>query len=159
MTENPFAVLTAVVAPAILTNACTVLSLGTGNRVARVVDRRRMVDESLSSLPEGSRERAMKLAELERLRHRSRLLFKALRLLYAGLGGFAGSALIAVIGSAMAYYEQTLLFQSLAAVGLIVGVASVAALVAASVTLVSEVRLALDSIEVEEIEHGRLNAG
>ena len=159
MTENPFAVLTAVVAPAILTNACTVLSLGTGNRVARVVDRRRMVDESLALLPAGSPERAMKLAELERLRHRSRLLFKALRLLYAALGGFAGSALIAVIGSAMAFYEQKMLFQALAAVGLIVGVISVAALVAASVTLVNEVRLALDSIGVEESEHARQNAG
>jgi hypothetical protein len=31
---NPFAVLTAVVAPAILANACLVLALGTSNRVA-----------------------------------------------------------------------------------------------------------------------------
>lgn len=159
MTENPFAVLTAVVAPAILTNACTVLSLGTGNRVARVVDRRRMVDETLATLAAGSPERAMRIGELERLRQRSRLLFKALRLLYAALGGFAGSALIAVIGSAMAFFEQTTLFQALAAIGLIVGVASVAALVAASVTLVGEVRLALDSIGVEENEHARLNGG
>jgi predicted membrane metal-binding protein len=127
--------------------------------VARVVDRRRMVDESLALLPPGSPGRAMKLAELDRLRHRSRLLFKALRLLYAALGGFAGSALIAVIGSAMAFYEQKVLFQALAAVGLIVGVISVAALVAASVTLVNEVRLALDSIGVEESEHARMNAG
>ena len=40
---NPFAVLTAVVAPAILTNACSVLALGTSNRLARVVDRTRVV--------------------------------------------------------------------------------------------------------------------
>ena len=33
LNENPFAVLTAVVAPAILTNACSVLSLGTANRI------------------------------------------------------------------------------------------------------------------------------
>ena len=152
MTDNPFAVLTAVVAPAILTNACTVLSLGTGNRVARVVDRRRQVDEALGSLETGSVEHGRKRAELERLRHRSRLLFTALRLLYASLGGFAGSALIAVIGSAMAFYEQAALFRALAVLGLVVGVASVAALVAASVTLVSEVRLALNSISQEENE-------
>ena len=41
--DNPFAVLTAIVAPAILTNACSVLSLGTSNRIARVVDRTRVV--------------------------------------------------------------------------------------------------------------------
>ena len=37
MSDNPFAALTAVVAPAILTNASSILALGTGNRVARVV--------------------------------------------------------------------------------------------------------------------------
>lgn len=152
MTDNPFAVLTAVVAPAILTNACTVLSLGTGNRVARVVDRRRRVDEALAGLPPGSVESIRKMHELEHLRQRSRMLLKALRLLYAALGGFATSALIAVIGSALAFYEQAVLFRLLAAAGLVVGVASVAALVAASVTLVNEVRLALDSLSQEERE-------
>ena len=38
---NPFAVLTAIVAPAILTNASSVLALGTSNRLGRVVDRTR----------------------------------------------------------------------------------------------------------------------
>ncbi len=44
--SNPFAVLTAVVAPAILTNASSVLALGTSNRLARVVDRTRIVAAS-----------------------------------------------------------------------------------------------------------------
>ncbi len=35
--NNPFAILTAIVAPAILTNACSVLALGTSNRLGRVV--------------------------------------------------------------------------------------------------------------------------
>ena len=39
--NNQFAVLTAIVAPAILTNASSILALG--NRVARVVDRTRIV--------------------------------------------------------------------------------------------------------------------
>ena len=37
LTDNPFATLTIVVAPAILTNATSVLCLGTGNRIARVI--------------------------------------------------------------------------------------------------------------------------
>ena len=41
--NNPFAVLTAVVAPAILTNASSVLALGISNHLARVVDRTRVV--------------------------------------------------------------------------------------------------------------------
>jgi hypothetical protein len=47
LNDNPFAVLTAVVAPAILTNASSVLSLGTGNRIARVVDRTTVLAASL----------------------------------------------------------------------------------------------------------------
>jgi len=50
---NPFAVLTAVVAPAILTNACSVLALGTSNRLARVVDRTRVVARELAALLRG----------------------------------------------------------------------------------------------------------
>src|SRR5271157_4475553 len=49
LASNPFAVLTAVVAPAILTNASSVLALGTSNRLARVVDRTRVVAAELSA--------------------------------------------------------------------------------------------------------------
>ncbi len=48
LNDNPFAVLTAVVAPAILTNACSVLCLGTSSRIARVVDRTRVVSLSIA---------------------------------------------------------------------------------------------------------------
>ncbi|HLZ90322.1 MAG TPA: DUF2721 domain-containing protein [Candidatus Acidoferrum sp.] len=51
---NPFGVLTAVVAPAILTNACSVLALGTSNRLARVVDRTRVVAREMAELAPGS---------------------------------------------------------------------------------------------------------
>ena len=51
---NPFAVLTAVVAPAILTNACSVLALGTSNRLGRVVDRTRVVARELAGLEPGA---------------------------------------------------------------------------------------------------------
>jgi hypothetical protein len=36
---NPFAVLSLIVAPAVLTNACSVLVLSTSNRLARATDR------------------------------------------------------------------------------------------------------------------------
>lgn len=48
ISENPFAALTTVVAPAILTNASSVLCLGTANRLARVVDRTRVVSAELA---------------------------------------------------------------------------------------------------------------
>src|SRR5437016_11274994 len=70
--ENPFTALTIVVAPAILTNASSLLCFGTANRLARVMDRTRAVSAQLAGegLNEGNR--AMyehQLRELE-VRHR-----------------------------------------------------------------------------------------
>lgn len=53
--DNPFAALTLIVAPAVLSNACSVLSLGTGNRFARVVDRSRILTKELAALEPGPR--------------------------------------------------------------------------------------------------------
>src|SRR3982751_5244843 len=105
MSDNPFAVLTIVVAPAILTNACSVLSLGTGNRIARVVDRTRVIVSELNAIAAGSHDYEWRVRQLERLRLRGNLLLKALRLFYAGLGCFAASALLSVVGASLVYYE------------------------------------------------------
>ena len=47
VSDSPFAVLTLIAAPAVFTNASSVLALGTGNRLARVVDRTRMLVKDL----------------------------------------------------------------------------------------------------------------
>jgi hypothetical protein len=46
-TENPYTVLTLIAAPAVFTNAASVLTLGTGNRLARVVNRTRVIAQEL----------------------------------------------------------------------------------------------------------------
>ena len=45
--SNPFAALSLIVAPAILTNACSVLILSTSNRFARAVDRARQLAQEI----------------------------------------------------------------------------------------------------------------
>ncbi len=149
LADNPFAVLTAIVAPAILTNACSVLCLGTGNRIGRVVDRTRVVASELSSLEAGNADCQIWLGQLERLQIDAQLLMKALRILYAALGGFAASALISLVGSVLAYYGQQLGFHAAAVVALAVGLFAVAALVLGCALMVRETRLALDSIADE----------
>src|SRR6267142_3085747 len=99
---NPFAVLTAVVAPAILTNACSVLALGTSNRLARVVDRTRVVTGKMTSLTTGTPEFDAWLGQRRRLEVRAQLLLKALRRFYASLAAFASAALLLVISSVLA---------------------------------------------------------
>ena len=142
--ENPFAVLTSVVAPAILTNACSVLSLGTANRIARVVDQSRRVSEEMAALPAGSAEHSDLEGQLRCLSVRSRYLFLALRMIYTSLGAFAAAALIAVVGGGLAALAVQIGFQTAAVLGLVAGVAGVGCLCAGSVLLVREVRLALD---------------
>jgi hypothetical protein len=149
LSDNPFAVLTAVVAPAILTNACSVLSLGTGNRIARVVDRTRVIVSELSSLEAGSHEYGWRVRQLERLRIRGNLLLQALRLFYAGLGCFAASALLSVIGASLAYYKFQEAFQACAVIALAVGVVAVSAVVIGCTMMVRETTIAVTSVKEE----------
>jgi hypothetical protein len=141
--DNPFAVLTAIVAPCILTNACSVLALGTSNRVARVVDRTRVLAAELARLGSGEPARANRLRQIERLRARARMLMSALRIIYAALGSFAACALISVIGALATAYDVPALFHASAALALVVGLGGVTALVVGCSKMVAETRLAL----------------
>jgi len=147
LVANPFAALTAVAGPAVLTNACSVLALGTSNRIARVVDRTRVVlghirnEETGSGLHESWRE------QLDRLRRRGRLLFTALRAIYAALGAFAACALFSVVGAVGAYYELAGLGRAVALLALATGFLAVGALVTAAIVIVAEIRLALLTME------------
>ena len=78
--DNPFAVLTLIAAPAVFTNASSVLALGTGNRLARVVDRTRQLTNQLRD------PKAQHTSETEMdLRHINRLEQRLERLALAGL--------------------------------------------------------------------------
>jgi uncharacterized protein DUF2721 len=147
--SNPFAVLTAIVAPAILTNASSVLALGTGNRLARVVDRTRVVAAELAALEPGSPDHQMWAAQLAPLHLRSDLLLKALRFFYAGLGLFAASALVSVAGSIAAYYGQRFLFEAGAALAVLTGASAVFGLTSGCVLMVRETQLAVRSLHKE----------
>jgi hypothetical protein len=63
--ENPFAVMTLIAAPAIVTNAASVLTLGTGNRLARVVDRSRGLAKILHDLDLYSHDYEVRKRQLE----------------------------------------------------------------------------------------------
>src|SRR5258708_17736839 len=141
---NPFAALTVIVAPAILTNASSVLCMGTANRIARVVDRTRHVAAELSTLEDQKgRPFQIRVSQLERLNARAEVLFWALRFMYASLGLFAAAALIAVIGSVMFYYALQAAFQAGAVAGLSIFVFAVLGLVSGCGLMVREVQYAL----------------
>jgi len=147
--NNPFAVLTAIVAPAILTNACSVLALGTSNRLGRVVDRTRVVASDIAASKPGSEGFVEWTSQLRALETRTHMLLRALRLFYAALGLFASSALISVAGSITAFYGQRLLFQVGAVLAVVSGGSAVLGLSAGCFSMVNETRLAVKSLGEE----------
>lgn len=147
--NNPFAVLTAIVAPAILTNACSVLALGTSNRLGRVVDRTRVVASDIAASKPGSEGFKEWTSQLRALEMRTHMLIRALRLFYAALGLFASSALISVAGSIAAFYGQRLLFQLGALLAVLSGGSAVVSLSAGCFSMVNETRLAVKSLGEE----------
>jgi Protein of unknown function (DUF2721) len=146
---NPFAVLTAVVAPAILTNASSVLALGTGNRLARVVDRTRVVAKELAGLEPGDPHYPSVTTQLQRLQVRAQLLVKALRVFYASLGLFATAALLSVIGSIVTSLGRPLWFDLIAGLALLAGGTAVVGLASGCTLMVHETRFAVRNLQEE----------
>jgi hypothetical protein len=155
LSANPFAALTAVVGPAVLTNACSVLALGTSNRLARVVDRSRTVSRELASLPAGSPEYELRASQRTRLATRSQLLLKALRSFYAALGAFAAAALLLGLGSVVAASEYPRAFWFLATIAFTVGAAAVVGLAYGCIQMVRETGLAVRNLSEEAKLGGR----
>jgi hypothetical protein len=140
---DPFSVLSFVAAPAVLTNASSVLALGTNNRLARVADRAHAVTAQVA----GSSDREGSAAELGVLQVRAQLLLRALRFFYLGLGLFASSALISIAGSIVVSYGWPSAFQAAAGVGVLCGASAVIALVCGSVQMIRETQLAVKSLD------------
>lgn len=149
MDNNPFAMLTAVVAPAILTNACSVLSLGTANRIARVVDRCRVVMGLQAAGGPDDPHEGSYTRQLQNLNRRSHMLLRALRLFYSALAMFAGTAIAAIVGSILVAMEIPLGFHIMAALGFLVGSLGVLGLVAGCIVMVRETHLAIHTLADE----------
>jgi hypothetical protein len=139
---NPFGVLSLIVAPAILTNASSVLAMSTSTRLARAVDRARELSKQLEEAgglasPEATR----RLRELAATEQRSLMLLAALRSFYVALGGFASAALVSLLGAVMVPLSVVAAVRVLEVVGVLTGLLAVGALVHGSVVLVRETRI------------------
>jgi hypothetical protein len=150
---NPFAVLSLIVAPAILTNASSVLAMSTSNRLARAVDRARELSRQLES--EGdltSPEAERRMGELAMAEQRAVLLVAALQRFYIAIGGFSLAALISLLGAVLAAVERTSIVFGLELAGVGAGLLAVGALVHGSATLVRETRMALALLRARAAE-------
>jgi uncharacterized protein DUF2721 len=147
---NPFAALTLIVAPAVLTNASSVLVLSTSNRLARAVDRARTLAAGLErprAEPEPFGE--FRLREMGTSERRALMLLQALRYFYGAIGGFAASALISLIGAAAAIRPAAEAYRIFEIVAIAAGFLAVSSLVLGCLTLLRETKLAVGTMSEE----------
>jgi hypothetical protein len=152
---SPFAALSLIVAPAVLTNACSVLVLSTSNRLARAVDRARALAshlESPSKADDGLT--ALRFKEMDSAERRALLLLSALRFFYASIGAFATAALTSLVGAALLSTPVEVLPATLEVVAVAAGFIGVLGLVMGCVLLLRETRIAVRVVS-EEATHLR----
>jgi hypothetical protein len=146
--SSPLAVLSLIVAPAVLTNAASVLAMSTSNRLARATDRARELARQLEETQDLATEQAVRrMGELASAERRTLLLLAALRSVYVALGSFACATLCALLGSALAALAEGHPTRVLAALGLAAGLVALAALVHGSVMLVRETRIVVQVLQ------------
>src|SRR2546423_5113719 len=103
ITQSPFAVVTFIAAPALLTNASSVLAMSTINRMLRTRDRmRELFNQSESGKEMEEETRATLMEQVDRVENQGVLLLRALKAIYVALGAFAGATLVTLLGAALA---------------------------------------------------------
>ena len=143
---NPFAALSLIVAPAILTNACAVLAMSTSNRLARAVDRARELLRQVEANADGEK-RSRSMRDLVITQDRAVMLLRVLRSFYVALAGFALATLVSLIGAAAAAAGPRPIVIGFELLGLAAGVIGVSALMHGAVVLVRETRIAVAHLQ------------
>lgn len=147
---NPFAALSLIVAPAVLTNASSILVLSTSNRLARAVDRAR----GLAIQLEGDRQEAevfgnFRVRELDSAEQRALMLLRALRFFYGALGAFASAAFISLLGAAFSEASPSQLARTLEIAAVLAGLVAVFCLGTGCAMLLRETKIAVEIVSEE----------
>ena len=145
---NPFAALSLIVAPAVLTSASSLLAMSTSNRLARAIDRgkelaRQLEDTSDFSSPDSVR----RLRELATAEKRSLMILSALQSFYVAIGGFACATFVSLIGAILVPMAIGAVVRVVEGLALLVGLVAVAALVHGSAVLVRETRIVVKVLQ------------
>lgn len=149
VTQNPFAVLSLVAAPALLTNATSVLALSTVNRILRAGDRMRALGQQLEEKDNPEVKRTFLLAQVNRVERQALLLLQGLHAIYVALGCFASASLVSILGASFAQSSVRFWFVLMVGLGLVVGFIGAGGLVWGSAKLLQATRISLQNISEE----------
>lgn len=145
--NSPFVVFSFLAAPAILTNASTVLALSTSNRLARASDRARTAAAAIvgTTNPDDPMVRFQQM-DFQMAIKRAGFLISALRRFYMAAGCFAAGTCMALMGALVNYSGVHVLdtFTQLATV--LVALAGVGGLVHGCFILFHETRIAMNTL-------------
>ena len=147
--QSPFAALTFVSAPALLTNASSVLALSTINRMLRTRDRMHELFTESEKIGQSDEER-IRLAEVtDRVEIQAALLLTALHSIYLALAAFASATLVTLLGAGLAAFHAPLWVHLLALLGLLLGFFGAGGLVIGCAHLFQATKLSLTNIRDE----------
>ena len=149
LSQNPFALLSLIAAPAVLTNAASVLVMSTTNRFLRASERMRALAVRVEEKKLTPGLRALVRKQVDRTERQAVLLLGALRAAYAAIGSFATASLISILGAGLASASVRLAFHAMAALALAVGVLGATALVVACARLLEATRLSMLNMSEE----------
>src|SRR5439155_4039844 len=104
MVQSPFGALTFVAAPALLTNASSVLALSTINRMLRTRDRMHELFTKSEAGGQTPEESARLIGQANRVERQATLLLRALHSIYVALAAFACATLVTLLGASLAHF-------------------------------------------------------
>ena len=143
LSQNPFALLSLIAAPAVLTNAASVLVMSTTNRFLRASERMRALAVRVEEKKITPGLRGLVRSQVDRTERQAVLLLGALRAAYTAIGSFATASLISILGAGLASTSLNIGFHAMAALALAVGVLGASALVVACLRLLAATRLSM----------------
>jgi hypothetical protein len=145
--QSPFAVLTFIAAPAVLTSASSVLAMSTINRMLRARERmHELYDEAKNSV--GVLE-AHFHAQVSRVEQQGLLLVNALRYIYIAIGAFAAASLVTLLGVGADQIGLPFLLHVIMFMGLLLGMAGVGGLIVGCLNLFKATEISLVNIREE----------
>src|SRR5579883_594310 len=150
MAQTPLELLTVIAAPALITNASSVLVLSTSNRFARAIDRSRLLAAELAKTEPNAPARMNLLEQHIFIRRRTRVLVRTLTCFYLAVGSFASGTFSGLVGAATEHFGFTGIAAALTGLALVAVTFGTLAIAAGAVMLVAESRLALQGLAIED---------
>ena len=146
LSHSPFTVLTFIAAPAVLTNAASVLAMSTINRMLRTRDRmQQLFDESEKGVSTARHANRL-VDQVNRVERQASHLLRALRSIYVALAAFAAASLVTLVGAVMGNWEGVVSFRLLVGSGMFLGFIGVGGLIWGCWNLLQATRVSLVNI-------------